>query len=79
MKQKLQARGGLTVGDRVTIVLESLTWQAEIKLRGKTGEVVERRSDGRVTIRFDNGRLLMGRDATAFERVGDDPGLKAKT
>jgi hypothetical protein len=39
--------------------------------------VIEQRSDGRVTVRFDNGRLLMGRDATAFERVGDS-GLKAK-
>jgi hypothetical protein len=39
--------------------------------------VVESRDDGRVTVRFDNGQLLMGRDPKAFERVGE-MGLTAK-
>ena len=77
MKQKLQPDDGLKVGDRVRIVPETLTWRGEFKLRGKMGEVIEQRSDGRVTIRFDNGRLLRGRDPEAFERVGS-LGLKAK-
>jgi hypothetical protein len=46
-------------------------------LRGQIGEVIERRDDGRVSIRFDNGRLLMGRDVEPFERLGE-PRLKAK-
>jgi hypothetical protein len=43
---------------------------AEKPLQGKTGEIIERRVDGRITIRFDSGRLLMGRDAVYFEPVG---------
>jgi hypothetical protein len=77
MKPKLQADDGLKVGGRVRIVPETLTWQGEFKLRGKTGEVIEQRGDGRVTIRFDNGRLLMGRDPEAFERLVE-LGAKAK-
>jgi hypothetical protein len=46
-------------------------------LRGKIGEVIERRDDGRVSIRFDNRRLLMGRPAQQFERLVE-LGLKAK-
>jgi ribosomal protein L21E len=65
------------VGDRVKLIAKSLAWRAEIKLQGKTGEVIERRDDGRISVRFAGGRLLMGRQATAFERVGD-PGLKEK-
>ena len=65
------------VGDRVRLIAETLAWKAEITLQGKIGEVTERRADGRITVRFDNGRLLMGRDGVAFERVGE-PGLKAK-
>ena len=38
-------------------------------LRGKTGEVIECRDDGRVSIRFDNRRLLRGRLAQQFERL----------
>jgi hypothetical protein len=45
-------------------------------LRGKVGEVTERRDDGRITVRF-NGRLLMSRGSEAFERAREI-GLKAK-
>jgi hypothetical protein len=40
-------------------------------LQDQIGKVVVCREDGRVTIRFDNGRLLMGRDVESFERVLD--------
>ena len=46
-------------------------------LQGQIGEVIERRDDGRLTIRYDNGRLLMGQEPESFERV-PDMGLKAK-
>ena len=77
MKQKSEVDDGLSVGDRVRLISESLAWRAETTLRGKLGEVTERRDDGRITVRFDNGRLLMGRDAEAFERIRET-GLKAK-
>ena len=38
-------------------------------LQGQIGEVIERRDDGRVTVRFDNGRLLMAREPESFELV----------
>jgi hypothetical protein len=59
----------LKVGDRVKIVADSLPWR-EIHLRDKIGEVIELREDGRITVRFDNGRLLIGREPEAFERAG---------
>jgi hypothetical protein len=59
------------------LIAESLTWKAEMTLQGQIGELIERRDDGRVTIRFDNGRLLMAGDAEAFERVPHQ-GMKAK-
>jgi len=59
------------------LIAQTLAWRAETTLQGQIGEVNERRDDGRITIRFDNGRLLMGRDAEAFERVLDQ-GQKAK-
>lgn len=68
MKQKSEVDIGLSVGDRVRWISGSLAWQAEVTF-GKGGEVSERRDDGRTTIRFDNGRLLMGRDAEALERA----------
>jgi len=40
-------------------------------------EVIERRDDGRLTIRYNNGRLLMGQEPESFERV-PDIGLRAK-
>jgi hypothetical protein len=69
--------GALKIGDRVRLIPESLGWTAEQRLRGKTGEVVECRDDGRVTVRFANGLLLMGRDPNGFER-SRDVGLRTK-
>ena len=59
----------LKVGDRVRLIASTLAWKAEMTLRGKTGEVVELRANGRVSIRFANGRLLEGRSVESFERV----------
>jgi hypothetical protein len=59
----------------VRLVPDTLAWNAEIFLQGKIGEVIECRDDGRVSICFDNGRLLMGRQPGSFERV---LGQKAK-
>jgi hypothetical protein len=67
----------LKVGHRVTLIAETLPWRAEIALQGQIGEIIERREDGRITIRFDNGRLLMAREPQSFERVSS-LGLKAK-
>jgi hypothetical protein len=49
--------------------------QAEKTLQGQIAEIIERREDGRVSARFDNGRLSFGREAGSFERVA---GLGAK-
>ena len=68
---------GLKVGDRVRLIAESLAWKAEMTLQGQIGEVIERRDDGRLTIRYDNGRLLMGQEPESFEHV-PDMGLRAK-
>jgi hypothetical protein len=59
------------------LIPQTLAWKAETALQGQIGEVIEHRDDGRVTIRFANGRLLMGRDVESFERVLDQ-GLQAK-
>jgi hypothetical protein len=77
MKQKSQLGTGLKVGDRVRLIAETLAWKAEMTLQGQIGEVIELRDDGRVSVRFDNGRLLLGRDVEPFERLGE-PGLKAE-
>ena len=69
-------RNNLKIGDRVKLVPESLAWNGEIKLRHEIGEVTEIRDDGRITVRFQNGRLLMGRHADGFEKF--EPGLRAK-
>jgi hypothetical protein len=45
-------------------------------LSNAPGKVTEIRDDGRVTVRFQSGRLLIGRDAQAFEKF--QFGLKAK-
>ncbi len=69
MKQKPPLDDGLNIGDRVKLAPESATWKAETTLQGKIAKVVERRDDGRITVRYDNGRLLMGREARTFEGV----------
>jgi hypothetical protein len=56
-------------------VTDTLAWRAEPYLQGKIGEIIERRDDGRISIRFDSGRLLLGRQPGSFERA---LGLKAK-
>ena len=71
------AESALNVCDRVRLIAETLAWRAEITLQGQTGEIIERREDGRITIRFDNGRLLMAREPESFELVSS-LGLKAK-
>ena len=63
------AESALKVGDRVRLIAETLAWRAEITLQGQIGEIIERREDGRITIRFDNGRLLMAREPESFELV----------
>jgi hypothetical protein len=79
MQRKTQSdlENGLKVGDRVRLIAESFAWKAEMTLKGQIGEVIERRDDGRLTIRYDNGRLLIGQEPESFERV-PDMGLKAK-
>lgn len=67
----------LKISDRVRLVSGTVTWKGEVALQGKIGEVVEHRDDGRVTVRFDGGRLLVGSDAEHFERRVE-LGLKVK-
>ena len=69
MKQNSGLEAGFEVGERVRLIAKTLAWKAEMTLRGKTGEVIECRDDGRVSVRFDNGRLLLGRATAAFERI----------
>jgi hypothetical protein len=77
MKKKSVSETDLKVGDRVRLIPQTLAWRAEMTLQGQIGDVIELREDGRVSVRFDNGRLLLGREAGSFERVAE-PGLKAK-
>jgi hypothetical protein len=76
MKQS-KTDGGIKTGDRVKLVPGSLAGKAEITLQGKIGDVIESGEDGRVSIRFENGRLLMARAEGQFERMVE-LGLKAK-
>ena len=77
MMQKSQFEGDLKVGDRVRLIAETVAWKAEKTLQGQIAEVIELRDNGRVSVRFDNGRLLLGREAGSFEWV-PGPELKAK-
>jgi hypothetical protein len=45
------------------------TYDEERCYGGQTGEVIECSEGKRVTVRFANGRLIMGRDAKLFERI----------
>jgi hypothetical protein len=74
-QSRTQTHSGLKKGDRVRLIPDTLAWSAEVFLQGKIGDVIECRDDGRVSIRFDNGRLLLGRQPGSFERV---LGLKGK-
>jgi hypothetical protein len=75
MKQKSESETDLNVGDRVRLKPQTLAWRAEMTLQEQIGEVVGCRDDGRVTIRFDGGKLLMGRDVNSFERVREPAGM----
>jgi hypothetical protein len=66
-KRKAQTDPG--VGDRVRLVSETSLRKDEMDLQGQTGEVIECAEGKRVTVRFANGRLIMGRDAKLFERI----------
>jgi hypothetical protein len=77
MNRKPQPDTGLKIGDRVRLIAETLAWKAEKTLQGQIAEVIEIRDDGRISLRFDNGRLLLGREAGSFERVAES-GLKAR-
>jgi hypothetical protein len=77
MNQKSRLEASLKVGDRVRLIAETASWRAEKTLQDQIAEVIEHRDDGRVSVRFDNGRLLLGRDGGSFERVAG-LGPKAK-
>lgn len=57
------------VGDQVRLIADTLAWRAEMSLRGKIGQVVERRSDGRISVLYGNGKRLLGRDGRTFEHA----------
>ena len=69
MNRKSQLETDFKVGDRVRLIAETLSWRAEMTLQGEIADVIELRDDGRVSVRFDNGRRLLGRDPVSFERV----------
>lgn len=77
MKQKSPPSAGPKVGDRVKLSAESFAHNGDMTLQNKIAEVVEVRQDGSISVRFDNGRLLMGRSVDTFDLVGEG-GLKAK-
>jgi hypothetical protein len=68
-KRKPQTDTDPRVGDRVRLISETSLRKDEMDLQGQTGEVIECSDRKRVTVRFANGRLLMGRDAKLFERT----------
>ncbi len=51
------------------LISELFHLESRAFIAGKIAKVVERRDDGRITVRYDDGRLLMGREARTFERV----------
>jgi hypothetical protein len=51
----------------VRLASETSFRKDEMDLQGQTGEVIECSEGKRVTVRFANGRLLMGRDAKLFD------------
>ena len=59
-----------SLGERVQLIPQTLAWTAEAYLRRKIGVVIEVHANGRISIRFDNGRLLMGRAIDSFQLAG---------
>jgi hypothetical protein len=57
---------GIKIDDRVRLVPDTLAWRAAPYLQGRIGEIIERRDDGRTSIRFSRGRLLLGLPARVF-------------
>jgi len=76
-QQKAPTDDDLKTGDRVKLISGTLAWRAEMTLQGKRGEVVECHDGGRISVRFENGRLLIRRPAAQFHRLAEI-GLKAK-
>jgi hypothetical protein len=68
-KRKRQTDNDPKIGDRVRLVSEAPLRKDEMDLQGETGEVIECSEGKRLTVRFANGRLLMGKDAKLFERT----------
>jgi hypothetical protein len=69
MKKRKQSDSDPKIGDRVRLVSEAPLRKDEIDLQAETGEIIECSEGKRVTVRFANGRLLMGRNAKLFERT----------
>jgi hypothetical protein len=72
MKHKPPTDNGFKIGDRARLVSETPLWKSEMGLQGKIGDIIEYFEDGtvrKVTVRFADGRLLMGKDARLFERA----------
>ena len=60
-RRKPQTDTDPRVGDRVRLVSGTSLRKDEMDLQGQTGEVIEFSEGKRVTVRFANGRLLIGR------------------
>ena len=60
-KRKPQTDTDPRVGDRIRLVAETSLRKDEMDLQGRTREIIECSEGKRVTVRFANGRLLMGR------------------
>ena len=56
------------IGDQVMLIAGTLAWKSEMTLQGKVGEVIERRDDGRITVRFDCRR----EDRSASTKRGNE-------
>src|ERR1700704_4611101 len=67
-KRKPPTGTGPKIGDRVRLVSKAPLRNDEMDLQGKTGEIIECTEGKRATVRFANGRLLMGRDVGLFGR-----------
>src|SRR5450755_2550873 len=63
----------LRVGDRVRLIAETLAWRTEITLQCQIGEIIERREDGRITIRFDTRAPTTGSACAATFWVTTNP------